>query len=346
MRFSKLAKLPACLLAFEWPRSGLRFLSNALIALLATLLSVTCSELALRAIYPRSALGAGVELDWFRDRTGEVAIAMTSDEEIGFRPKLGTDMYDADGFRRRHRHVSIHVQSQRKVLFIGDSVTARARIVDAIHKDWKDSTTEILNGGVESFNLSQEVNFFLRFQSRHAVDHIIHQVHGNDLQATPIAFKDEAGALNVYALHAPKQFVSEWLFRNSHLYRLGLAVFLSRRTDASTYSEARENFAKMATFATSRGISYQVVLFPILKPTSDWSSTERRDWNLLEAACRDVSTSCISLLPVLEQMLKEGRPFQESVGDTWHPNDDFARAAAKYIVQQGLPKVFSNREEE
>jgi hypothetical protein len=310
-----------------------RPLANAAVVIVATIISFVCCELALRSLYPGAALGAGKDLDWFRTPGTEVATTMVADAEIGFRPRLNGEKYDAYGIRKELRVNAAAAIDARKVLFVGDSVTARGRIINALRQQLGDPAGEFLNGGVESFNLIQEVEFFLRFQSERGIDHIIHQVHGNDLQATPIAFRDEHGALNVYSLNAPKHWVNEWLFRHSYVYRLALAAVVARRTAATTFIEARDSFSRMAGFAASRGIHYDVVLFPVLLPSGKLSASERQDWQLLDQACRDVVKHCISLLPVLDRMLDEGRPVQETVGDMWHPNDSFAAEAATQIIE-------------
>jgi hypothetical protein len=310
-----------------------RFFVNLTLFVVSTLVAIVGCELGLRYLFPRAALGSGVELTFFRDQRAKwMSVLMVPDKEIGFRPKPNTEGgYDNYGLLRRSHNDAF--AARHRILFIGDSVTARSRIVNAIQKDLNDPTTEFLNGGVESFNLAQEVNFFLRFQSALRVDRIIHQVHGNDLQATPIVFRDETGILNAYRLNAPKQYVNEWLFQISYLYRLGLAVFLSQGMESHSFLDARDDFSKMATFAVSHGIRYDVVLFPILSPQPALPPEERRDWDILERACREVVSHCVSLLPVLNQMLAEGQPPEETAGDSWHPNDNFANLAATLIIQ-------------
>lgn len=307
---------------------------NAFIVIASLSLSVIACEVGLRLLYPHGALGSGVELEFFRRDQGArwMSNLMMPDEAIGFRPRLNVEGgYDKDGlWRRSHAEQS---DIRRRILFLGDSVTARGRIVRAIEKDLHDPTTEFLNGGVEAFNLTQEVDFFLRFQSALNVDRIVHQVHGNDLRATPIAFRDEAGTLNVYLLNSSRQYVNQWLFQHSFLYRIGLAVFLSHTTDSDTLQETRDNFVRMAAFAAKRGIKYDVVLFPILLPQDALYRDDRRDWQALEKACREVVQHCVSLLPVLDQMLRQGQPVEEIAGDTWHPNDAFAAAAAPVIIK-------------
>lgn len=309
-------------------------ITNALVVVASASLSIVACELGLRLVYPHGALGSGVELEFFRRDQGArwMSSVMMPDEAIGFRPKLGVaGGYDEHGLLRRSPAEQSGVR--RTILFLGDSVTARGRIVKAIEKDLHDPATELLNGGVESFNLAQEVDFFLRFQSALGVDRIIHQVHGNDLRATPIVFRDETGTLNAYLLDSSRQHVNQWLFRHSYLYRIGLAVFLSRTTGSDTFQEARDSFARMAAFAAERAIEYDVVLFPILLGPDALYRDDRRDWEILERACRAVVRRCISLLPVLERMLAEGRPVEESPGDAWHPNDAFAAAAASVIIE-------------
>ena len=289
---------------------------------------VLACELALRQFYPNATLGSGVELDFFRDPIW--TDVLTTDDQIGFRPKIDTKVYDRNGIRLEPKDGG--PSPNVTVLLIGDSVTARSRIVNAVRRELADPKTLFLNGGVESFNLAQEVNFFLRFQSKASFDRIVHQVHGNDLQATPVVFRDADGKLNVYALSAPRRSVNEWLFRHSYIYRLALSAFISRQTEQATFEEAKDNFEKMAHFADEYDVPYDVFLLPVLKPPHELTPAEARDWSVLNAACKAAGVRCISLAPVLDQMISEGLSYLESPGDTWHPNDAFAARAATHIL--------------
>jgi hypothetical protein len=304
---------------------------NLALLLLSTIAALALCETALRVFYPHAGFGGGSELVWFR-KSGKDQVLVVPDSKLGFRPKLGTNVYDSRGILRESTTSTASTGAGRRILFLGDSVTARARIVQAIQALLEDPLTAVLNGGVESFNLNQEVEFFFQYQAELPFDHIIHQLHANDLQSTPIAFKDRSGAINVYALNVPRLHVSSWLFQNSYLYRLALPVLVSRIAKPNTLEDARENLKRMATFAASRGIPYDVVLFPILSPYSAWSPQERTDWKTLMTACHELAR-CVSLMPVMDEMLAAGKAVEETPGDNWHPNDAFASRAARLIVQ-------------
>lgn len=311
-----------------------RLFTNLLVFATSLTLAVVGCEWALRQVYPNAALGSGVELSWFRDPDSTISVDMTTDDQIGFRPVLNSNVFDKNGLLLKPKDGRPSAAFTKTVLFVGDSVTARARIVDAIRRELADPKALFLNGGVESFNLSQEVNFFLRFQSNAAFDRIVHQVHGNDLQATPIVFRDAQGKLNVYALSAPRHSVNEWLFRYSYIYRLALTAFIFRQTEQSTFEEAKANFEAMARFAKERGVPYDVFLFPVLKPTDQLTAAEARDWAILNGACEAAGAHCVSLRPVLDQMITEKLPYQETPGDPWHPNDALAERSASYILDR------------
>lgn len=131
------------------------------VALFATslVLAIIACEGALRLVYPNAALGAGIELSWFRDPGSNMSNYMTTDDQIGFRPRLDTNVFDKNGLLLKPKDGSPSADVTRTVLFVGDSVTARARIVDAVRRELADPKSFFLNGGVESFNLAQVVNF-------------------------------------------------------------------------------------------------------------------------------------------------------------------------------------------
>lgn len=316
------------------PETMKRIAANVALFATSLVLAIIACEGALRLVYPNAALGAGIELSWFRDPGSNMSNYMTTDDQIGFRPRLDTNVFDKNGLLLKPKDSSPSADVTRTVLFVGDSVTARARIVDAVRRELADPKSFFLNGGVESFNLAQVVNFFLRFQSKTPFDRIVHQVHGNDLQATPIVFRDTDGKLNVYALSAPRRSVNEWLFRHSYIYRLALTAFISRQTEQATCEEAKANFEAMVRFAKERGVPYDVFLFPVLRPTDQLTAAEARDWAILNDACRAARVNCISLRPVLDQMISENLAYQETPGDPWHPNDLLANRAGNYILDQ------------
>jgi hypothetical protein len=192
---------------------------NGLLLIAGLGFAIGLAEVVLHALDPGASFGAAQELPWMRgaDR-GEL---FTVDPEFGFRPRLDNAVFDEHG-THRNAYPLEKTPGRERLLFVGDSVTARGRIVDALRALHGDATAEYWNAGVESFNTVQEVAFYRKYNAAIHPDHVIVTFHLNDYETTPIAFRDEAGRLVVYALNQPSREVQPWLFQNSSLYRLWL----------------------------------------------------------------------------------------------------------------------------
>ena len=99
------------------------FITRAVLTLTATVIGLFFLEIAVRIFYPTSIMnvevgGGGDEL-------------FITDETLGIRPAFGTSMYDKDGILFS-RSIFSTATAPRKILFIGDSVTVFARIIEGL----------------------------------------------------------------------------------------------------------------------------------------------------------------------------------------------------------------------
>ena len=108
---------------------------------------------------------------------------------------------------------------KKRLLFIGDSVTRRGHIVDALKDEYGSLKYEYWNAGVESFNTVQEVRYYKHFNRGLRPDEVFLTFHLNDFGTTPVAFREANGSLVVYVTNVPAQRLNPWLFQRSHLYR-------------------------------------------------------------------------------------------------------------------------------
>ena len=87
---------------------------------------------------------------------------MVLDDELGFMPRIGeSEHYGRYGCLQNTYDVDDRGNRQR-LLFIGDSVTHRGKIVEGLKKLYGEDRFEYWNAGVESFNTEQELALYRR----------------------------------------------------------------------------------------------------------------------------------------------------------------------------------------
>ena len=313
---------------------------NLLLVFGSLLVGVFILEYGLRTFYPFETFGAGTELPWMRKATNKF---FKPDDAIGFRPAIGNSWYDKNGIVRK-RYNPEDLDQPYKILFMGDSVTARGRIIKALSLRLKNNSIDYLNGGVESFNIEQEVGFYFRYQYKTKPDHIIHTLHINDFTSTPIAFRGNDGLFNVYSLKFKKSNMNIWLFKNSHIYRFIIAYTLRRKDDSDLHKETLVAIQKMQNHAKEAGIRYDVVIFPLLSLYDNWSAWDKNAHESFISILKNLKIDYVDLLPISQMMIKTNINAKENKGDSWHPNDRFAEFAADYIIVK-LPRIGPRHQE-
>jgi hypothetical protein len=309
------------------------FTAKILLFVCATAVGLVVIELALRLIYPISMMNVEVQ------RTGEAgADLLLPDEILGIRPALGTDLYDTNAILYGRSIVS-NAQGPSKILFIGDSVTAYGRIVNALADLAGSGTMSFLNGGVAGYNIQQEIELFFRYQSSLKPEVIVHQMHINDLQASRLVLRDRSGTVKIYSPRLKPVDVNQTLYRYSQLYRFILANFRSRASKEELQTAASDALRRMRDYTRANGIAYHLVLFPILEPLASWTAYDKDTRDYLLRITRELGLDTVDLSAVSDRMIAEGVDPRSAPGDSWHPNQPMADAAAKYIVQR-IPSLF------
>ncbi len=259
-------------------------------------------------------------------RTGKSYFMLDSD--LGFKPVLGSGGYDYNGTLRNQYPVKKRPGVAR-ILFIGDSVTARARIVNSIRTLYGDARFEYWNAGVESFNTVQEVEYYKRYNCSISPDIVILTFHNNDFGATPVAFYDRDGQLKVYTssrtLHP-----SLWLLSSSYLYRMTISI-LTQQNLESDIRHTKQSLLELKNNLDAHHTRFIVLLLPILDHYQNWTKSEKLSRQFSLSIFRALKIEYFDLLPVLEQALSEKVPVNQSPGDTWHPNDQISMRFAKFL---------------
>lgn len=313
-----------------------------LLALTSACFGLLLAEAAVRLLYPTVEFEAATELKNFRQAQKDLSKIYTIDPDFGFRPILGTPLYDENGLRR-NRYQAEKSPGTRRLLFIGDSVTARAKIIEGLRRCFGEQEYEYWNAGVESFNTVQEVLFLERYNLAIQPDHVILTFHPNDYQSTPVAFVNSEGKMVVYAWGNPERRLNGWLFANSHLYRIAASV-LSQDKDKSADFERiagqiEQSLARLKQLSTEKGFELTVLIHPILLSPDKWKAHDQQAYESIQQLLTRHEIRHFDLVPVMNAALKSGRTkedLQQLAGDPWHPSDLMSRLFALHLMKEGM----------
>jgi hypothetical protein len=296
--------------------------------------ALVISEVSLRWLATEPTFGAAHEMYWLRE--GADTSIFTVSPEMGFRPILGNSLYNEWGTLATSYALE-KPAGKTRVLFIGDSVTLRGRIVKALLKIHGGERFEYWNAGVESFNTVQEVALYRGYNTAIEPDHVVLTFHMNDLETTPVAFLDEAGQLVVYALHQPATRVNTWLFEKSYLYRAYLGLVRAPGGDGEAIrEEVRGALRELADTLDHEGRRFSVIVFPYMLPVRQWSKPQLETHRQIIEMLEEEALRYFDLRPSLRRAIARRIDPQESPGDIWHPSDGVARVFAADLERWGL----------
>lgn len=302
-----------------------------------TLLAVAGLEAILWWVAPIEAFGDG----WRTRDTLDQAIEQdlyVADEDLGYRPRLGGPVYSATGTLHNDYGQDKRPDVQR-LLFIGDSVTARCKVVDALRALYGEREFEFWNGGVHGFNTIQEVRYYERYNAAISPDHVILTFHNNDFRVTPIAFTNSDGTFSVVDPDRDVGRVSPWLLRLSQLYRRYVRTRLAggvRGELASQVPETRSALTRLRTTLQRDGVELTILLLPILRSEERWTREETESRRLARALFEELGLRYFDLLEPMRTTLEAGEDPGESPGDSWHPSWAAARRFATFLREHGL----------
>jgi hypothetical protein len=301
-----------------------KILSKILLLIFGILLALLLGEFLLRIFSVDCCFQKKSEMYWLRDGRAYFMI----DPDLGFRPVLGSRDYDMNGTVRNQYPITKRPEFTR-ILFIGDSITARAKIVEAIRTLYTEARFEYWNAGVESFNTVQEVEFYKRYNHAIRPDIVVLTFHNNDFGATPVGFYNPKGELVVFS-SSRSLYPWPWLLAKSYMYRIAISI-LARENDEADVTHTKQSLKELKNNLDEHHIRLIVLLHPILNHYKDWTKKEKLSRELSLALFGDLKIEYFDLLPVLEQALSEKILVTENPGDTWHPSDALAMRYATFL---------------
>jgi hypothetical protein len=314
---------------------------NILLIICGVLAGLIIAEGLLRLGDPYRTFGAGREWDTIRKSNYDLSKTYKIDPELGFMPILGNGLSGYTKYGTIQNNYSIEKRpGVTRLLFIGDSVTCRGRIVDALRQVYGDKKFEYWNAGVESWATAQEVNFYKKYNWQIKPDHVILTFHNNDFETTPVAFFNAKKQLVVYAPNEPARKLNPWLFKNSYIYRLIIGLTLSdkRKNEAMT-GEIKERLRELRDILNRDHIALTVLIHPVLKPFREWSREEKYSRNKSIEIMKELGIRYFDLADVSEEAIRDKVHVRETNGDILHPSEELSVLFAKYLFEKGLLKV-------
>lgn len=316
---------------------GLRVRARLLLVAIGVLLPVLAAEIALRFALPADSLVVGQEIDVFRRNIDSVRGVLQPDAELGYAPLLEGLRFDAWGTHRNH-YPRTRQPGVTRVLFLGDSVTGRARVMHALAHLVPSDAFEFWNAGVEGWNTEQEVAFFFRVNHRVQPDRVVLGFHSNDFRNTPIGFRDDDGNLVVYQTRHPLR-ISPGLYATSYLYRLWVRWRTEDdgKVDYEQFAPRVEaSLRRLRDGLQANGIPLTILLYPIFATTDVWSRDERLSRQLSIEIFERLGLHWIDLAEPIAELTKASAPVEEKAGDRWHPNDLAATRMAEFALEAGV----------
>jgi len=308
----------------------------ALVFVSATL-ALLLAEVGLRWFAPTRITLPGNEVPHWRAGSRVFRKHIRPDPELGFCPILGTEVYDDFGVLR-HDYATGKRPGVERLLFIGDSVTARGKVVAALRRRFGESY-EYWNAGVGGYNTEQEVAWYLRHNWRAQPDHVLLTLHPNDFAAGLAAVDDEDGNLAMFATGRRLAVMNAWLFRNSEVYR---RYFLARANAARPYTyedgarDVRAALVRLRDHLSATGVRLSVLVLPLMRPEVEWSDADRRVHDGALALVAELGLRAFDLRPSLARAAGLGLPLGEVEGDIWHPSAELAEVFAEDLAAAKL----------
>ncbi|MFA7479746.1 MAG: SGNH/GDSL hydrolase family protein [Vulcanimicrobiota bacterium] len=258
---------------------------------------------------------------------------MYYDTQLGFFPRVGEGgEYGPHGCLSNEYDVGDRKGRQR-ILFIGDSVTHRHMIVDALRELYGDQDFEYWNAGVGGFNTEQILELYRRHNQEIEPDHVVFTFHNNDFQLTPVAVEENGEPVLYIPDHPPMQ-ASHSIIGRSALYRLWLRFVTPDYERAP--EEVKRDVAELQRLIQEQGAKFSVVLFPILASYDTWALREQRSRRQALEILDALEIRYFDPLEALPEDLASCKLLRQEPDDTWHPSSEGGMLMAKFLHQGGL----------
>ena len=259
------------------------------------------------------------------------------DPVLGFRPVLGGEKYAPHG-AHWNDYPAEKPPDKRRLLFIGDSVTDRGKLVTALSERLGDGY-EYWNGGVVGYTTTQELAYYRDYLAGIRADHVILTFHLNDYEVTPVVFEMDGEYVQVHS-RIGNTYPNPWLLKNSYLYRFGWSWMASRegqaKLDDSIDAEVTAGLRALRDLVHARGADFTVIVLPWLVERAKWPAEKVRHHELTLRTLEELGVRHYAFLDTLDRAIAAGMEIHETKVDPQHPSLEFARAMADDLLARGF----------
>jgi hypothetical protein len=258
------------------------------------------------------------------------------DDELGYRPVPGGAGYGPHG-ARWNEYAPEKPPGKRRLLFLGDSVTERHKVIDAL-QELLGEEYEYWNAGVPGYATEQELLYYRDYLGGITADHVILTFHLNDYETTPVVFEADGEVVKVHAQIGGTP-PSAWWMRHSFLYRFawtrGVRLTSTSRP-AAIEAEVARDLAALRDMVHARGAELTVLVLPWIQEYAKWPEPKPRHHELTLRTLDELGIRHFSFLETLARALAAGVPVHEMKDDPQHPSLEFARLMAADLLATGF----------
>jgi hypothetical protein len=258
------------------------------------------------------------------------------DPALGFRPVPGGEKYAAHG-AHWNEYALEKPAGKRRLLFIGDSVTDRGKIIAALSEVLGDGY-EYWNAGVVGYSTPQELGYYRDHLEGIRADHVILTFHLNDYEVTPVVFELDGEYVSVHS-RIGHTYPNPWLLEHSFLYRFGWSWIASRsggELGVAIEQEVHAGLRDLRDLVRAREADFTVLVLPWLLDRSRWQAPKPRHHELTVQTLAELGIRHYAFLETLDRAGAEGVSIHEARADPQHPSLEFAREMAKDLLAQGF----------
>lgn len=258
------------------------------------------------------------------------------DDVLGYRPVPGGQGYGPHGCKW-NPYVPEKPPDKTRLLFVGDSVTDRHKLIDALEERLGDGY-EYWNAGIPGYATEQEFLYYRDYLEEIRPEHVVLTFHLNDYETTPIVFEVDDALVAVHSQIGGKT-PNPWLLRNSFLYRYvwGLASARTSRARATEIEHGVAHYLReLRDLVRARGADFTVLVLPWLQPPAEWPARMTQHHELTLRTLEELGIRHYSFQETLQRALAEGVPVHEMKVDPQHPSLAFARLMVAEVLEQGF----------